>query len=1046
MRGVATILLFVALVTISSSSLAPDQGLTRSLQDVVSDEKFAITVSHVKSKKKSVNNIEAFFAAEYFTSKSKVVFMIDRRTKRVILETVSENQPHREHVVADSLSVSEPFRNIILVVDQKEPGAKVEVYVDCVRQGDISMRRTIKHMAEHAGDQPPQVFREHRYHMRIYGAKEIEEALRKEGCEGITLLDLEHPHHHHADNVTLEEWSRVRRRGDIPGVEFPALVDPSGCHNEEMFAKALNLLTDAVKKMWLKLDLNLVETKKIRELIENCHGCKAPPPPPPRSCRYDSPCFPGAECRDTPNGPQCLRCPSGYQGDGRNCRRLPNCADVPCFAGVQCTDTATGFACGPCPRGYTGNGQHCERINGCQANPCYRDVTCIPTHVPPYYRCGDCPAGYSGTGISCSREDECDLAKPCYQGVRCWKFESGYRCDNCPEGMTGNVSEGRGVEYARTHRQYCYRIDPCNDNNGGCVENSDCFNSEGTARCGSCKTGYVGNQTVGCHPSPDMCPDGITRCDSHADCICIALNQYSCRCNVGWAGNGLMCGVDSDSDGFPDEALDCQDMHCRRDNCPRTPNSGQEDADGDGLGNVCDEDADNDRVLNLSDNCPLVPNSDQADSDRDGPDEVGDLCDNCPYHKNRNQLDTDGDGLGDVCDDDIDDDDVLNEEDNCPKVWNEDQLDSDRDGYGDVCDNCPRHSNSDQADEDGDRVGDVCDNNSDRDKDGIQDDIDNCINDPNPSQTDSDNDGIGDECDDDADNDGVPNDRDNCQYVPNPDQADVNEDGIGDACFDDNDNDKVQNLIDICPNNSRVWATDFRKYDTIALDPYGRTQEDPIWEIHSNGSEISQTMNSDPGIAVGVDSFNGVDFEGTFFVNTDIDDDYVGFVFSYQNTRQFYTVMWKKVLQTYWEPKPFRAVAEAGLQLKLVDSNTGPGELMRNSLWHTGNTRDQVKLLWKDSRKIGWNQHTSYRWRLIHRPRIGLIRLWIYEGQRLIVDSGNNFDSTLKGGRLGVFAFSQQMVLWSNLKYTCKETVPYEVYRTLPPNIQPLVYTDYNRP
>lgn len=94
----------------------------------------------------------------------------------------------------------------------------------------------------------------------------------------------------------------------------------------------------------------------------------------------------------------------------------------------------------------------------------------------------------------------------------------------------------------------------------------------------------------------------------------------------------------------------------------------------------------------------------------------------------------------------------------------------------------------------------------------------------------------------------------------------------------------------------------------------------------------------------GMDSFSGVDFEGTFFINTEIDDDYVGFVFSYQNTRQYYTVMWKKVLQTYWEPKPFRAIAETGIQLKLVDSKTGPGEMMRNALWHTGNTRDQVRL------------------------------------------------------------------------------------------------------
>ncbi|XP_023316800.1 cartilage oligomeric matrix protein isoform X1 [Trichogramma pretiosum] len=1017
MRGIATIALFVALATLCSSNLMPDQGLSLLLKDALHDDEFAITLNHVKAKKKVGANIETFFAAEYENSKHKFILMLDRRAKRVILETTVDNQKHREHIIADSLDISEPFKSLILVVDQKEPNAKLEVFVDCQHQGQIPLQRTLRQLASRAADLPLEVLRERRYKTRIYRGGDIEGALLRENCSRTTLRDIDeilhqdgyrhhsggqqHDHEYGANMTTTalldDQTTRVRRRGDIPG-EFPPLIDINGCLSDEVMAKTLNLLIDAIKKMWTKLDLNLGETKRIRELLENCAACHekpTPPPPPPRSCSYMSPCFPGADCRDTPAGPQCLRCPSGYQGDGRNCRRLPSCKDHPCFDGVECMDTATGFVCGSCPRGYTGNGQHCERINGCQPNPCFPQVACTPMTVPPFYRCGGCPLGYHGNGLNCQREDECDLAKPCWQGVRCYKFDHGYRCDSCPEGMTGNVSEGRGIEYARTHRQYCYRIDPCSDNNGGCVENSDCYNSE---------------------------------------------------CNVGWAGDGQTCGIDSDSDGYPDEALNCQDQHCRADNCPKTPNSGQEDADGDGLGNACDDDADNDNVLNLSDNCPLIANSDQADSDHEGPDDIGDVCDNCPYVKNTNQHDTDGDGIGDACDDDIDNDGILNMNDNCPKVFNDDQMDFDHDGIGDVCDNCPRISNADQRDEDGDKVGDVCDNNSDRDKDGIQDDIDNCIDVPNPGQTDSDQDGLGDECDADIDNDRVPNENDNCLYVYNPDQLDVNGDGIGDACFNDNDNDQVENLIDICPNNSRVWATDFRKYDTIALDPHGATQEDPIWEIHHNGSEIYQTLNSDPGIAVGFDSFSGVDFEGTFFVNTDIDDDYVGFVFSYQNTRQFYTVMWKKVLQTYWEPMPFRAIAETGIQLKLVDSKTGPGEHLRNALWHTGNTREQVKLLWKDPRKVGWKQYTPYRWRLIHRPRIGLIRLWIYEGQRLIADSGNNFDSTLKGGRLGVFAFSQQMVLWSNLRYTCKETVPFEVYRTLPPNIQSQVHTDYNRP
>jgi thrombospondin 2/3/4/5 len=54
--------------------------------------------------------------------------------------------------------------------------------------------------------------------------------------------------------------------------------------------------------------------------------------------------------------------------------------------------------------------------------------------------------------------------------------------------------------------------------------------------------------------------------------------------------------------------------------------------------------------------------------------------------------------------------------------------------------------------------------------------------------------------------------------------------------------------------------------------------------------------------------------------------------------------MWKKNTQTYWQATPFRAVAEPGIQLKLVQSQTGPGQMMRNAMWHTGDTDRQVTL------------------------------------------------------------------------------------------------------
>src|SRR5262249_10086040 len=53
--------------------------------------------------------------------------------------------------------------------------------------------------------------------------------------------------------------------------------------------------------------------------------------------------------------------------------------------------------------------------------------------------------------------------------------------------------------------------------------------------------------------------------------------------------------IDADGDGVPD----------RNDNCAANPNADQADLDGDGLGNVCDPDDDNDGLVDGNDCAPL---------------------------------------------------------------------------------------------------------------------------------------------------------------------------------------------------------------------------------------------------------------------------------------------------------------------------------------------------------------------------------------------------------------------------------------------------------
>nr|AAI70280.1 Thrombospondin-4 [Xenopus laevis] len=658
----------------------------------------------------------------------------------------------------------------------------------------------------------------------------------------------------------------------------------------------------------------------------------------------------------------------------------------------------------------------------CDATSCFRGVRCIDTEGG--FQCGPCPEGYTGNGVICTDVDECRL-NPCFLGVRCINTSPGFKCESCPPGYTGSTIQGIGINFAKQNKQVCTDTNECeNGRNGGCTSNSLCINTMGSFRCGGCKPGYVGDQIKGCKPEKS-CRHGQNPCHASAQCSEEKDGDVTCTCSVGWAGNGYLCGKDTDIDGYPDEALPCPDKNCKKDNCVYVPNSGQEDTDKDNIGDACDEDADGDGILNEQDNCVLAANIDQKNSDQDI---FGDACDNCRLTLNNDQRDTDNDGKGDACDDDMDGDGIKNILDNCQRVPNVDQKDKDGDGVGDICDSCPDIINPNQSDIDNDLVGDSCDTNQDSDGDGHQDSTDNCPTVINSNQLDTDKDGIGDECDDDDDNDGIPDTvppgPDNCKLVPNPGQEDDNNDGVGDVCEADFDQDTVIDRIDVCPENAEITLTDFRAYQTVVLDPEGDAQIDPNWIVLNQGMEIVQTMNSDPGLAVGYTAFNGVDFEGTFHVNTMTDDDYAGFIFGYQDSSSFYVVMWKQTEQTYWQATPFRAVAEPGIQLKAVKSKSGPGEHLRNALWHTGDTNDQVRLLWKDPRNVGWKDKVSYRWFLQHRPQVGYIRARFYEGTELVADSGVTVDTTMRGGRLGVFCFSQENIIWSNLKYRCNDTIP----------------------
>ena len=261
---------------------------------------------------------------------------------------------------------------------------------------------------------------------------------------------------------------------------------------------------------------------------------------------------------------------------------------------------------------------------------------------------------------------------------------------------------------------------------------------------------------------------------------------------------------------------------------------------------TCFLDVDQDQVDDAVDNCLGVHNPDQDDTDDDG---VGDLCDNCVINANPDQINTDqlleqqngvtvGDLLGDACDDDIDNDDVLNIDD-------VDEFNPYRctDIDLDTCDDCAveakQNNLNDGQNSDDDQLCDAGDPHDDND---TFSDVDEQTCQTNPLSdasvpTDTDSDGLCDNgvdfdddndtlldvdeiangtdpLDPDSDDDTIRDDVDNCPLTANTNQINTDEalaaqagalivgDALGDACDDDDDNDLLTDAQEDDNNNN----------------------------------------------------------------------------------------------------------------------------------------------------------------------------------------------------------------------------------------------------
>jgi hypothetical protein len=207
---------------------------------------------------------------------------------------------------------------------------------------------------------------------------------------------------------------------------------------------------------------------------------------------------------------------------------------------------------------------------------------------------------------------------------------------------------------------------------------------------------------------------------------------------------------------------------------------------------------------------------------------------------------------------------------------------------------------------------------------------------------------------------------------------------------------------------------DLSSWSELTLD-FSGGQPPGNWILESGNTAVTQVVNADPSFYLNNVNQTKYSMDGSWQVLTGSDDDYMGFVFGYQNSSNFYLFDWKQGTQGY-----VGRTANEGMTIKKMTGATGDGlaDLSLAEFWeNTGDFGDMTVLAQNHSSTAGWADTVLYDFHLDFNQNPGELSIVVTQGLTELWDVTIN-DSTFTGGQFGFYNFSQQQVRYAGFEQT----------------------------